>query len=165
MKLSYRTILYLIFIALVLFNFTVQAEPIKISLNNILKQKGIEQEISKNLPGTESAATLISANIFLDGTNKIPGKITLTLKLKGKKYFIPYDFIVKSNIDFYIEQNCKITKLDIKSQTAMGHTYDTALFKAYWYFVKNSVEKQIALKITNRIKSIKNTELKMLCEL
>lgn len=163
MKLSYRTIL--IFSTLALFNFTVQAEPIKISLYNILKEKGIEQEISKTLPGNESVATLISANITLDGSNKIPGYITLTLKLKGKKYLIPYDFIVKSDIDFYIEQNCKITELDIKSQTALGHTYDTAIFKAYWYFFESAIEKKIVAKITDKIKSIKNLELKMLCEL
>jgi len=162
MKLSYRTIL--IFSTLALLNFTVQAQPpIKISLYNLLKEKGIEQEISKTLPGTGSAATLISANITLDGSKKIPGYVALTLKLKGKKYLIPYDFIVKSNIDFYIEQNCQITEFDIKSKTALGHTYDTTIFNVYWYFFESAVEKKIVLKITDKIKSIKNTELEMLC--
>jgi len=163
MKLFSKTIL--IFSTLALLNFTAQAEPIKISLYNILIEKGIEQEISKNLPGNKSAATLISANLTLDGSNKIPGYIALTFQLKGKKYLIPYDFLVKSDINFYIERNCQITGFDIQSKTVLGHTYDTSLFKAYWYFYKTTIEKQIVEKITNKIKSIKNTELKMLCEL
>ena len=163
MKLFSKTIL--IFSILALLNFTAQAEPIKISLYNILIEKNIEQEISKILPGNESVATLISANITLDGSNKIPGYVALTFQLKGKQYFIPYDFLVKSDINFYIERNCQITDFDIQSKTVLGHTYDTALFKAYWYFFEKSIEKKILLKITDKIKSIKNIELEMLCQL
>jgi len=142
---------------------TVQAEPIQISLHDALKGGSVEQNISKVLPGEKSFASLTSAAITLNGSEKIPGHVEFKLHLKGSKYLIPYNFRLNTNTSFNIGPNCKITHLDIQSNSNFGYGYDTAFFHIYWYFFEKSVEEQVIRTITEEVNSINDPQIKMLC--
>jgi hypothetical protein len=141
----------------------VQAEPIQISLHNALKGASVDQDISKALPGDKSFAEITNAAITLDGSQKILGQVGFKLHLKGSKYLIPYDFLVNTNTSFYIGPNCKITHLDIQSNTNFGYGYDTALFHISWYLFEKSVEEKVIRTITEEVNSINDPQIKMLC--
>ncbi len=141
----------------------IQAEPLQISLHDVLKGASVEHNLSSVLPGEKSFAEITYAAIILDGSEKIPGQIGFQLHLKGSKYLIPYDFKVNTRTSFNIEQNCKITQLDIQSNTNFGYGYDTALFHVSWYFFEKSLEEQVIKTITEEVNSINDPQIKMLC--
>lgn len=142
---------------------TLQADPLQISLHDALKISGVEHGLSLVLPGDNSFAEITYAMITLDGSEKIPGQVGFQFHIKGSKYLIPYNFKINIQTSFNIEQNCKITHLDIQSHTNFGYGYDTAFFHVSWYFLEKSLEEQVIRTITEEINSINDPQIKMLC--
>lgn len=153
------------------------AGPLTMDISYLIRSLGVEEELTRQIPGSDSVAILDSATLTSNGDSNVLGPINVAFRLHvkdrscmwrpfgGKWCFDSYNFWTTMGVKFNIGSSCNVQDVDVYKHSS-SHNIDAGVFHELIYKrgLEGKLTRMAESELKDAIKNIDNPIVQSICK-